>query len=99
MNNSFLLEHFIFETCTKVPERGGRGYGAGGLVEVESKVVWGRGGGLYYLDENNKWKRWTVDVQEGAKLGVCEGSLVAVERREVVPHVRHVGRVSWVLCS
>ena len=69
---------FHFETCEKVPERGGRGwYGGGGLVEVEGRVVWG-GGGVYRLDDKDKWKRWTDGVEGGATLGVCGGRLVKV---------------------
>ena len=68
---------FHFETCENVPELGGRGYG-GGLVEVEGRVVWGGGGGVYSLDDKDKWKRWTDDVELGATLGVCGGRLVAV---------------------
>ena len=67
---------FHFETCQNVPDRGGRGYG-GGLVEVEGRVVWG-GGGVYRLDDKDKWKRWTEGVEGGATLGVCGGRLVAV---------------------
>ena len=64
---------FRFETCENVPEQGGRG---GGLVEVEGRVVWGGGGGVYMLNDKGKWKRWT-DVELWATLGVCGGSLVA----------------------
>ena len=99
---------FHFETCENVPEQGGRGaLGGGGLVEVEGRVVWGGGGGgvVYRFDDKEKWKRWTDDVELGATLGVCGGRLVTaggweddgcskkVMVREVVPHVRHVGRV------
>ena len=55
---------FRFETCQKVPEEWGsqRGYGGGGLVEVEGTVVWGRGGrlgggGVYRLEEKDDWKK------------------------------------------
>ena len=70
---------FHFETCENVPEWGGRGWGGGGgLVEVEGRVVWGRGRGVVYsLDDKDKWKRWTDDVEAGATLGVCDGRLVA----------------------
>ena len=69
---------FHFETCQKVPVRGGRGVSGGGLVEVEGRVVWGGGGVVYRLEEKDKWKRWTDGVEVGAKLGVCGGRLVAV---------------------
>ena len=72
---------FHFETCENVPVRGGRAWGGGGgLVEVEGRVVWGRGGegGVYRLEEKDKWKRWTGGVELGATLGVCGGRLVAV---------------------
>ena len=55
----------------------------GSLVEVEGRVVWGRGegGGVYKL-EDDKWKRWTDGVGDGATLvGVC-GELVAVGGRK-----------------
>ena len=68
---------FHFETCENVPVQGGQGYGGGGLVEVEGRVVWG-GGGVYRLDDKDKWKRLTDDVEVGATLGVCGGRLVAV---------------------
>ena len=69
---------FHFESCENTPERGGRGYG-GGLVEVEGRVVWGGGvGGVYRLDDKDKWKRWTDGVELWATLGVCGGELVAV---------------------
>ena len=68
---------FHFETCENVPESGGRGwYGGGGLVEVEGRVVWGGRGVVYRLDDKDKWKRWTDDVEYGATLGVCDGRLV-----------------------
>ena len=70
---------FHFETCQKVPEWGGRRYGGGGgLVEVEGRVMWGGGEGVYRLEEKDEWKRWTGGVQFGATLGVCGGRLVAV---------------------
>ena len=67
---------FHFETCEKVP----RGtLAGGGLVEVEGRVVWGRGGGrVYRLDDKDKWKRWTDGVEVGATLGMCGGRLVAI---------------------
>ena len=73
---------FQFQHCEKVPEQGGRGWGGGGgIVEVEGRVVWGRGGregGTYSLDDKNNWKRWIDDVVLGATLAVCGGVLVAV---------------------
>ena len=71
---------FHFESCENTPEQGGRVYGGGGLVEVEGRVVWGRGGGggVYRLDDKDKWKRLTDGVELGATLGVCGGRLVAV---------------------
>ena len=68
---------FHFESCENTPEYGGRGYGGGGLVEVEGRVVWGGVGGVYRLYDKGKWKRWTGD-EAGATLGVCGGELVAV---------------------
>ena len=49
-----------FKTCEKAPEQGGRGgvFGVGdggGLVEVEGRVVWGGGGGVYMYEED----RWS----------------------------------------
>ena len=74
---------FHFETCENVPEWGGRGYGGGGLVEVEGRVVWGRGVGVVYrLDDKDEWKRWTDGVEVGATLGVCGGRLVAAGGRK-----------------
>ena len=75
---------FHFETCENVPVQGGRGYGGGGggLVEVEGRVVWGGVGGVYRLDDKNKWKRWTDGVELGATLGVCGGRLVAAGGRK-----------------
>ena len=72
---------FHFLSCENVPVRGGRGavWGSGGLVEVEGMVVWGRGGGevVYRLNDKDKWKRWTANVERWATLGVCGGRLVA----------------------
>ena len=71
-----------FESCENTPVPGGRGVlgGGVGLVEVEGRVVWGGGGrgGVYMLDDKDKWKRWTDDVEGGATLGVCGGMLVVV---------------------
>ena len=104
-----------FKTCEKVPELGGRGwYGGGGLVEVEGRVVWGRGevlGGVYMYEED-RWSRVAGGGENGGTLAVCGGRLVwvggykggvsskeveGVERREMVRHARHVGRVLEVL--
>eukprot|EP00731_Ephydatia_muelleri_P004067 Em0002g243a len=63
-----------FATCANVPVRGGRGgYGGGGLVEVEGRVVWGGDmEGVYMLDEvRSKWSR----VADGA---VVHGDMVFV---------------------
>ena len=68
---------FHFETCENVPVGGGRGVLSGGLVEVEGRVVWGGRGGVYSLDDKDKWKRWTDGVELGATLGVCGGRLVS----------------------
>ena len=74
---------FHFESCENTPERGGRGVWGGGLVEVEGRVVWGQGGGggVYRLDDKDKWKRWT-DVEVGATLGMCGARLVKVGGRK-----------------
>ena len=56
--------------------------GGGGLVEVEGRVVWGGVGGVYSLDDKDKWKRWTDGVEGGARLGVCGGRLVAAGGRK-----------------
>ena len=69
---------FRFETCQNVPEQGGRGWYGGGLVEVEGRVVWGGGGGVYRVEEKGEWKSWTDGVEEWGTLGVCGGMLVAV---------------------
>ena len=60
---------FPFATCGNVPEEGGRGgYDGGGLAEVDGRVLWGVGGvgGVYWLDEKDKWKRWTYGIEVGA---------------------------------
>ena len=67
---------FQYENCKNLPVLGGRG--SGGLVEVEGRVVWGGGRGVYSLDDKDKWKRWTDGVEDGATLGVCGGRLVQV---------------------
>lgn len=71
---------FQFETCTKVPERGGaRGLWGCGLLEVEGKIVWGRGGGgVYWLDVKGKWNSMVDGVEKGSRLAVYEGKLVAI---------------------
>ena len=71
---------FTSQTCTTVPERSGRDYGyGGGVVEVESRVVWGGGlGGVYRFDEvSSEWVR-LADGVRGATLAVCGGDLVSV---------------------
>lgn len=52
---------------------------AGGLLEVEGRIIWGRGevGGVFWLDENSGWERMS-DVDSGARLAVCEGKFVCV---------------------
>ena len=69
-----------FATCANVPVPGGRGYGGGGLVEVEGRVVWGGGYGVYMLDEvRSKWSRVADGGGEyGGTLAVCGGRLVWV---------------------
>ena len=70
-----------FATCANVPERGGRGWGDGGLVEVEGRVVWGGGGygGVYMLDEvRSKWSRVADGGEVAGTLAVCGGRLVWV---------------------
>ena len=52
-----------FATCAKVPVRGGRGVFGGGLVEVEGRVVWGGGDGVYMLDEVRS--EWSVVADGG----------------------------------
>eukprot|EP00731_Ephydatia_muelleri_P012659 Em0006g1553a len=68
-----------FKTCEKVPVRGGRGYGGGGLVEVEGRVVWGGGGyGGVYMYEEDRWSRVADGGEYGGTLAVCGGRLVWV---------------------
>ena len=73
-----------FATCANVPVQGGRGWGGGGLVEVEGRVVWGGGnGGVYMLDEvRSKWSRVADDGELGGTLAVCGGRLVWVGGRK-----------------
>ena len=70
------------KTCTKVPVQGGRGvwFNGGGLVEVEGRVVWGRGGrdGGVYMYEEDKWSRVANGGEVGGTLAVCGGRLVWV---------------------
>ena len=70
-----------FATCANVPLLGGRGgFGGGGLVEVEGRVVWGGYGfGVYMLDEvRSQWSRVADDGELGGTLAVCGGRLVRV---------------------
>ena len=73
-----------FKTCEKVPVRGGRGNGGGGLVEVEGRVVWG--GGLFgrgvYMYEEDRWSRVADGGEYGGTLAVCGGRLVWVGGRK-----------------
>ena len=66
-----------FETCEKAPEPGGRGYGGGGLVEVEGRVVWGGYGGVYMYEED-RWSRVADGGEVWGTLAVCGGRLVWV---------------------
>ena len=66
-----------FKTCEKAPERGGRGGGSGGLVEVEGRVVWGGYGGVYMYEED-RWSRVADGGEVGGTLAVCGGRLVWV---------------------
>ena len=70
---------FTFKTCTAIPELGGRGYGGGGVVEVEGRVVWRGLGGVYRFDEgSSEWERLAGGGGVGAALAVCGGELVSV---------------------
>ena len=67
-----------FATYANVPVQDGRGYVAGGLVEVEGRVVWGDGG-VYMLDEvRSKWSRVADGGEWRGRLAVCGGRLVWV---------------------
>ena len=69
----------MFKLCQQVPVQGGRGYGRGGLVEVEGGAVWGGRGGVYSLDEaNSKWNRMFGSVKHWATLAVYQGELVRI---------------------
>ena len=60
---------------------GGRGaWGGGGLVEVDGRVVWGRGGygGGVYMYEEDRWSRVADGGEYGSTLAVCGGRLVWV---------------------
>ena len=59
--------------------RGGRGAlgDGGGLVEVEGRVVWGGGGGVYMYEED-RWSRVADDGERWGTLAVCGGRLVWV---------------------
>ena len=69
-----------FETCCNVTEQGDRSEYGGGLVEVgeEGTVVWGRGKVVYRLNKMDKWKRYTGNVDVGARLAVSGSGLLAV---------------------
>ena len=71
---------FTFQTCTAVPERGGRWWCGGGVVEVVGRVVWrGLGGGVYRFDAvSSQWVRLADDGQVWATLAVCGGEMVSV---------------------
>ena len=71
-----------FKTCEKAPVPGGRSGYSGGLVEVEGRVVWGRGGryGGVYMYEEDRWRRVADGGEEGGTLAVCGGRLVWVGR-------------------
>ena len=90
---------FSFEECENVPVRGSRG----GLVKVEGRVVWGRGRGVYMLDDKDKWKRWTDGIVGAvATLGVCGGRLVKVGGWKNNVHSKEVmvwRRGRWSLMS
>ncbi|KAL5499456.1 hypothetical protein EMCRGX_G010879 [Ephydatia muelleri] len=63
-----------FKTCKKAPGLGGRGYGGGGLVEVEGRVVWGGGfGGGVYMYEEDRWSRVADSGEMWGTLAVCGG--------------------------
>ena len=68
-----------FKTCSQVPMRGGQGYGGGGLVKVEGRVVWGGYGGVYEFDEvKSGWKKVADGGELGGRLAVCGGRIVWV---------------------
>ena len=71
---------FTYQTCAAVPEQGGRGvYGGRGVVEVEGRVVWVGGRGVYRLDEvSSKWVRLADGGEVWATLAVCGGEMVSV---------------------
>ena len=72
---------FTYQTCAAVPVRGGRGVygGGGGLVEVEGRVVWGGGLGVYRFDEVSSQWVWLADGGGWrATLAVCGGEMVSV---------------------
>ena len=81
--NFFSLEMNVlsFETCPKVPVCGGRRYGDGGLMEVDGRVVWGRGGqgGILFLDQiNSEWSKMDCVDHLRITLAVCGGRLVSI---------------------
>eukprot|EP00731_Ephydatia_muelleri_P012885 Em0007g195a len=72
-----------FKPCVNVPMRGGRAAGSGGgLVEMDSSIVWGGGyedKQVYTYDEGkSQWSRMADGGERGARLAVCEGRLVWV---------------------
>ena len=67
-----------FKTCEKARVRGGRGgWGGGGLVEVEGRVVWGGYGGVYMYEED-RWSRVADGGEVWGTLAVCGRRLVWV---------------------
>ena len=73
---------FSCKRCQSVPVYGGRGaLDGGGLVEVESRAVWGGPGGVYALD-GAKWERVAEGIREWATLAVHGGELVCVGGRK-----------------
>ena len=70
-----------FKTCEKVPPVP---VGRGGLVEVEGRVVWGRGGryGGVYMYEKDSWSRVADGGEWTGTLAVCGGRLVCVGGRK-----------------
>ena len=77
---SFLL-FYQFEACSDVPRqddpKNKKLYG-GGIVELEGRVVWGCGKHVYKWNKEEKWETLSDDIDIGARLAMCGGSLVAV---------------------